>query len=87
MTEQTVRDKIHAMATLHGIKPTSPPLEKFAEAVTRLSGDDVFVDDTDRLLINLAHAGFLDDKAFMDLSYAWQVEKRQYREIPLRTAP
>ena len=81
MKEESVRNKIHHLAQTHGISSTPSPLEGLAAAITNLSDDTAYSDATDRLLINLVHAHKITDKEFLEFAYAWQIEKRQYREV------
>lgn len=82
-TTTSARDTIWALAQTHNIGPTPSPLEALGNAITRLADDEPFNDDTDRLLVALAHAKKIDDQTFSRLCHAWQLEKRRYRSLPI----
>ena len=45
---------VKAFAESHGVKPTRTRLDLFAEAVTRLSGDEIKLDEVGQTLVALA---------------------------------
>ena len=52
----TTRRLVEALAVRHGITDERTPLDDYAEVVTQLSGDDIHMDSTDRLLVALGRA-------------------------------
>jgi hypothetical protein len=53
----SAKEHILALAQSHGVVYRPDPLDDLADAFTRLSGDDVELDDTELLLLALARAG------------------------------
>jgi hypothetical protein len=56
---RSVLEEIIALARQHGVAHTRMPLDKLGDAMARLAGDDVELDDTERLLLALERAGHL----------------------------
>jgi hypothetical protein len=56
------KERIHALARVHGVVYELEPLDDLADAFTRLAGDDVELDDTELLLLALERAGCLSTK-------------------------
>jgi hypothetical protein len=56
---RSVLEEIIALARQHGVTYTSMPLDKLGDAMARLAGDDMELDDTERLLLALERAGHL----------------------------
>jgi hypothetical protein len=54
-----IADAICALAGRHGVTYTQTDTDVLAQHITRLSGDDVELDDTELLLIALQRAGYL----------------------------
>lgn len=55
----SIKTQIHELARQHGIRYERSGLDDWAEAVTRLAGDDVRLDETEQLLVALRQAGIL----------------------------
>jgi hypothetical protein len=55
-TTLTAAEKIHALARTHGVTYTRSALDDFGDTITRLSGDDVELDETEWLLVALGRA-------------------------------
>ena len=52
-------EEICALARKHGVRYAPKPIDEWAGHVTRLAGDDVHLDEIERLLIALQRAGHL----------------------------
>ena len=68
------------LAWQHGVTYVRTRGDQFAEAVTRLSDDDVETDATENLLIALMRRGIIDDAALVrllgeHLEETWTVEE------------
>lgn len=72
----SVADEIRALAAKHGVKAFRSELDDWADAVTRLAGDDVQLDDIEELLIALSRAGVIDGETRMTLFGRYSKEKR-----------
>jgi len=59
---RSVKDHIHDLARQHGVVYVSNSLDKFSEAISRVSGDDVEMDETQYILIALVRAGIVPRK-------------------------
>lgn len=70
--EQTIRD----LATQHGVTATLTSLDHMGNAITRLAGDDVILDEIEMLIVHLGQAGHISGKDVLQLATAWQDEKR-----------
>jgi len=68
--------EIRALAAKHGVKPFRSQLDEWADAVTRLAGDDVQLDDIEELLIALSRAGVIDGETQMKLFGRYAREQR-----------
>ena len=53
LPESNVGNFVKAFAEINGVKPTRTRLDLFAEAVTRLSGDEVKLDQVGQTLVAL----------------------------------
>jgi hypothetical protein len=58
----SAKERIHALARIHGVVYQPDQLDDLADAFTRLAGDDVELDDTELLLLALERAGCLSTK-------------------------
>jgi hypothetical protein len=54
-----VAEEIRALARQHGVVYEPTPLDELGNAITRLAGDDVELDETQLLLVALVRAGVL----------------------------
>ena len=59
---RAAQDEILALARQHGVTYKPMPLDKLGDVMSRLAGDDVELDDTERLLLALERAGHLSTK-------------------------
>ena len=59
---RAAQNEILALARKHGVAYKPMPLDKLGEAMSRLAGDDVELDDTELLLLALERAGHLSAK-------------------------
>lgn len=73
---RAAQDEILALARQHGVTYKPIPLDKLGDAITRLAGDEVELDDTERLLLALERAGHLSTKDANRLHVAYL---RQHR--------
>ena len=55
-TTLTAAEEIHALARTHSVTYTRSALDDFGDTITRLSGDDVELDETEWLLVALERA-------------------------------
>ena len=55
-TTLTATEEIHALARARGVTYTRSALDDFGDTITRLSGDDVELDETEWLLVALRRA-------------------------------
>ena len=58
-TKTPVRDYIHLLAAQHNLRHVRTHLDEWCEAVTRHSGDDVVLDETELLILELKQAGLV----------------------------
>jgi hypothetical protein len=56
---RSVAEEIRALARQHGVVYEPTPLDELGNVITRLAGDDVELDETERLLLALRRAGHL----------------------------
>jgi hypothetical protein len=56
---RSVAEEIRALARQHGVAYEPTPLDELGNVITRLAGDDVELDETERLLLALRRAGYL----------------------------
>ncbi len=54
-----VRDYIHRLAAQHHLRHVRTDLDEWCEAVTSHSGDDVVLDETELLILELKRAGLV----------------------------
>jgi hypothetical protein len=55
----TTADRIRVLAREHGVSYAEGPNDRLAEHMSRLAGDAVVLDETERLLVGLHRAGRL----------------------------
>jgi hypothetical protein len=55
----SAREKILSLARAHGVVYQPNPLDDLGNAITRLAGDDVQLDDTELLLLALEREGYV----------------------------
>jgi len=67
----SAKDEIVALARRHGVTSKPMPLDKLGEVISRLAGDGVQLDDTERLLLALERAGHLSSKEANRLHVAY----------------
>ncbi|WP_410950955.1 hypothetical protein [Pseudomonas sp. S1(2024)] len=72
----SMREKIGALASFCGIQYVETNLDRLATVITRLSGDEVELDETERLVISLKRAGVLNKHEALALIGLHIVEKR-----------
>lgn len=54
-----VKVYVHRLAATHSVEYQETALDRWGDAVTKLSGDDVVLDDTELLLIELARRNLI----------------------------
>ena len=59
---RSAQDEILVLARQHGVTYRPMPLDQLGETMSRLAGDDVNLDDTERLLLALERAGHLSTR-------------------------
>jgi len=64
MSEKPIsaKQEIHQLARKHGIVYKRSAIDDWADSITRLSGDDVTLDETECLLVVLGRANILTDR-------------------------
>jgi len=70
--DQKTAEHIQALAREHGVTAERSQLDDFADAVTRLAGDDVELDETEQLLVALTRKGILTAREMSDLAVAYR---------------
>lgn len=71
-----VKDFIERFATARGVVYKRTALDDLAETITRLSGDDIQLDPTEKLLVTLKRQGYLTGPQTMRLMLNYLKEKR-----------
>ena len=72
---QNVAAFILDLAARHGVRYEKGPYDDLAEVITRLSDDEVVLDDVDRLLMALARAKVLTVRETIALQMNYHREK------------
>lgn len=72
----SLEEKIRTLALEHGINSSPNSLDQMAQAITKLAGDDVALDDVSMLIVNLSKAGHLSTQEALQWMALWQDEKR-----------
>jgi len=72
-----IRDYIHNLAKEHGISYVTHSLDSLATAITRVSGDEIEMDDTELLLVALVRAGVVAKKDVSILYSKYLTEKTE----------
>ena len=62
-----LRDYILGLASAHGVAYVKTPVDKLADTITRLSDDEVHLDEIERLLIELRRAGVVSRAQMIEL--------------------
>lgn len=76
-----LRDYILGLASTHGVAYVETPTDKQADAITRLSDDDVHLDEIERLLIALERAGVVASDSVVPLHINYLREKLNVRSV------
>ena len=63
----SVKSQVELLAKVNGVTYKRTRLDVLADDITRLSGDDVVIDDTGHLIIALKRAGIIDRTMVADL--------------------
>ena len=72
----SVRATVAKLASDHNVIYVETDLDAFAEVATRLAGDVVKLDDTERLMLALARAGVIDRPEAVSMFVAYGREKK-----------
>jgi hypothetical protein len=72
---RSAKEQILALANTHKIAPQPMPLDDLANAITRLAGDDVQLDDTEQLLLALERSGYLSTSEADHLHVAYMRQR------------
>lgn len=71
-----VKDYVKNLALAHNIVYTKTPGDAWAEAVTRLAGDDVVTDDIEDIIVALKRAHVIDAETMVVLLGNYLDEKK-----------
>ena len=72
--EPHASETIQALAAKYGISYRPSPLDELGDVITSLSGDDVKLDEMERLLVELGRAKIIDGRTQIALAAAYQDE-------------
>ena len=72
---------ITGLAKLHAVSYVKTSYDELAEVITRLSDDDVVMDETELLLIALERAGVIPSEAVVPLHINYLREKLNVRPV------
>lgn len=72
----TAKEIIHDLARRHGIRYERAAYDDWAEAVSRVAGDDVGLDETEWLLVALRRADILPGIEGTRLHYRYMQERK-----------
>lgn len=75
LPEAGLRDYIISLAAAYGVSYVKTKTDKMAEAVTRLAGDEVNLDEVEQLLIALERAGVVASTNVVPLHIKYLREK------------
>lgn len=78
--KNSVSEKVFEMAKTHGVEYKKTRLDAWANDVTRLSGDDVELDEVELLLLALCRAGHLSGREMLE----FQNEYKNEGEVDVR---
>lgn len=70
-----VRGFVQRLATEYGVEYQETDINRFAESVTKLSDDDVMLDETEKLLIELARRDLISAGNFVELQVKYLRQK------------
>lgn len=76
-----LRDYILGLASTHGVAYVEMPADKLADTITRLSDDDVHLDEVEHLLIALERAGVVASDSVVPLHINYLREKLNVRSV------
>lgn len=72
----TAKETIHDLARRHGIRYERADTDDWAEAVSRVAGDDVNLDETEWLLVALRRAEIVPGIEGTRLQYRYMQERK-----------
>ena len=70
-TRNPIMKQIHDLASRHNVRHVAGRWDELANAITRLAGDDVQLDETELLLVALGRAGVLSDRETVRMAAAY----------------
>ena len=76
-----LRDYILELASAHGVVYVETPADKLADTITRLSDDEVHLDEIERLLIALERVGVVASNSVVPLHINYLREKLDVRSV------
>ena len=76
-----VGEFVKAFAESHGVKPTRTRLDLFAEAVTRLSGDEIKLDEVGQTLVALAERKLISGAEMTRLMHSHILERKRAQAL------
>ena len=74
--ELSARETIHQLAAMHGITHQRAALDELGDAITKLSGDAVVLDETEWLLVMLDRAEVLKGTESTRLHHQYLKDRR-----------
>lgn len=81
LPESNVGNFVKAFAKINGVKPTRTRLDLFAEAVTRLAGDEVKLDQVGQTLVALRERKLVSGDEMIRLLHNHILEKKRVQPI------
>lgn len=81
LPESNVGNFVKAFAEINGVKPTRTRLDLFAEAVTRLSGDEVKLDQVGQTLVALRERKLISGDEMIRLLHNHILERKRVQPI------
>lgn len=81
LPESNVANFVMAFAKLNGVKPTRTKLDLFAEAVTRLAGDEVKLDQVGQTLVALRERKLVSGDEMIRLLHNHILERNRGQPI------
>lgn len=71
-----VEEYVRALASAHGVTPEEDAYDRMAHVLTKLSGDDVELDEVERLLVGLKRKGVIEKTEMLMLQLEYLEGKR-----------
>lgn len=77
---ENVAQFVMAFAALHGVRAVRTKLDEFAEAVTRLSGDGVRLDDVEQMIVALYEKSLVTGDQMTRLAFNYIRERKKIQQ-------